>query len=44
MGKAPRGVAGESVGETTWLVWTRKEADRLDPFTPSPPSVLDERI
>lgn len=27
-----------------WLEWARQQADRLDPFKPSPPSVLDERI
>jgi hypothetical protein len=27
-----------------WLKWAREQADRLDPLTPSPPSILDERI
>jgi hypothetical protein len=27
-----------------WLTWAREQADRLDPLTESPPSVLDERI
>jgi len=27
-----------------WLKWADDQADRLDPFSPSPPSVLDERI
>jgi hypothetical protein len=36
---------GEAGGELArWLEWARQQADRLDPFTPSPPSVLDERI
>lgn len=26
----------------TWLEWARIQADRLDPLTPSPPSILDE--
>jgi hypothetical protein len=26
-----------------WLKWAHDQADRLDPFTPSPPSVLDEK-
>jgi hypothetical protein len=35
----------EEGGEVArWLEWARQQADRLDPFTPSPPSVLDERI
>jgi hypothetical protein len=25
-----------------WLKWARQQADRLDPLTPSPPSILDE--
>jgi hypothetical protein len=25
-----------------WLEWARKQADRLDPLSPSPPSILDE--
>lgn len=25
-----------------WLAWATEQADRLDPFTPSPPSILDE--
>lgn len=25
-----------------WLEWAREQADRLDPLTPSPPSILDE--
>jgi hypothetical protein len=25
-----------------WLEWARGQADRLDPFVPGPPSVLDE--
>jgi hypothetical protein len=25
-----------------WLKWAREQADRLDPLTPSPPSILDE--
>jgi hypothetical protein len=25
-----------------WLKWARDQADRLDPLTPSPPSILDE--
>ena len=25
-----------------WLKWAKDQADRLDPFAPSPPSVLDE--
>jgi hypothetical protein len=28
----------------SWLAWARQQADRLDPFVPNPPSVLDERI
>ncbi len=27
-----------------WLTWTHQQADRLDPFSPSPHSVLDESI
>jgi hypothetical protein len=27
-----------------WLEWARQQADRLDPLTPTPPSILDERI
>ena len=26
----------------SWLKWAKEQADRLDPLTPSPPSVLDE--
>lgn len=25
-----------------WLTWARQQADRLDPLTPSPPSILDK--
>lgn len=25
-----------------WIAWARQQADRLDPLTPSPPSILDE--
>lgn len=38
---------GESIGEGTelgtWLKWATEQADRLDPLTPSPPSILDEK-
>lgn len=27
-----------------WLEWARRQADRMDPFLPDPPSVLDEVI
>jgi hypothetical protein len=27
-----------------WLAWACEQADRLDQFTPSPPSVLDEPL
>jgi hypothetical protein len=27
-----------------WLKWAREQADRLDPLTPSPPSILDEDL
>jgi hypothetical protein len=27
-----------------WLIWAKKQADRLDPLTPSPRSILDEHI
>lgn len=27
-----------------WLKWAKDQADRLDPFKPSPPSILDEKI
>jgi hypothetical protein len=27
-----------------WLQWARRQADRLDPLTPSPPSILDQQI
>jgi hypothetical protein len=27
-----------------WLAWAGLQADRLDPLTPSPPSILDEEI
>jgi hypothetical protein len=34
----------EEGGETArWLAWAREQADRLDPFALSPPSVLDEK-
>ena len=26
----------------SWLKWAKEQADRLDPLTPSPPSILDE--
>ena len=26
----------------TWVAWARAQADRIDPLTPSPPSVLDQ--
>jgi hypothetical protein len=29
-------------GFEQWLVWAHKQADRLDPLKPSPPSILDE--
>ena len=25
-----------------WFTWAREQADRLDPLTPSPPSIIDE--
>ena len=32
-------------GQTAeYLAWARQQVDRMDPLTPSPPSVLDERI
>ena len=27
-----------------WLIWAKRQADRLDPLTPSPKSILDEHI
>jgi hypothetical protein len=27
-----------------WLQWATQQADRLDPLTPSPPSILDENL
>lgn len=27
-----------------WLVWAQQQADRLDPFCESPPSILDEQV
>lgn len=33
-------VPGSELDE--WLVWATKQADRLDPLTKSPPSILDE--
>lgn len=27
-----------------WLEWANQQADRLDPFVPSPPSILDENL
>jgi hypothetical protein len=27
-----------------WLSWARQQADRMDPLTPSPPSIIDDRI
>lgn len=26
---------------TSWLAWARDQADRIDPLTPSPPSIID---
>jgi hypothetical protein len=26
-----------------WIAWAEKQADRLDPLTPSPPSILDHK-
>lgn len=38
---------GESVEEHSeagkWLKWATEQADRLDPFHPSPPSILDDK-
>jgi hypothetical protein len=31
-------------GFDEWLKWARRQAERLDPLVPSPPSILDERI
>lgn len=36
------GLEGQSLGE--WLEWAKHQADRLDPLTESPPSILDEKI
>jgi hypothetical protein len=44
--EAKRASEGEAVvdGEfSQWVVWARQQADRLDPLTPSPPSILDEK-
>jgi len=27
-----------------WFQWARQQADRMDPLTPSPPSILDEKL
>jgi hypothetical protein len=43
----PLAVSGEIEPESglgRWLVWATQQADRLDPLTDSPPSVLDEPI
>jgi hypothetical protein len=29
---------------TVWLRWASQQADRLDPLTPSPPSILNQRL
>ncbi len=34
------GLEGQELSE--WIQWALQQADRLDPFTPSPPSILDE--
>jgi hypothetical protein len=34
----------EAAAFEEYLQWAREQADRLDPLTPSPPSVLDERV
>ena len=36
--------SGEAAALAEHLHWAREQADRLDPLTPSPPSVLDERV
>ncbi len=28
----------------SWMEWALKQADRLDPLSPSPPSILDEKL
>jgi len=27
-----------------WFEWARQQADRIDPLTPNPPSIMDERV
>jgi hypothetical protein len=34
------GLEGQDFSD--WIQWALRQADRLDPFTPSPPSILDE--
>lgn len=34
------GLEGQELSD--WIQWALRQADRLDPFTPSPPSILDE--
>ena len=34
------GIEGDDLAQ--WLSWATGQADRLDPFSPSPPSILDE--
>lgn len=32
----------DSLARERWLSWARDQADRIDPLTPSPSSILDE--
>ncbi len=34
------GIEGDALAP--WLTWATEQADRLDPFSPSPPSILDD--
>lgn len=35
-----QGIEGEGLAQ--WISWAVEQADRLDPFSPSPPSILDD--
>lgn len=37
------GDIGEGGEAAQWLKWARQQADRIDPLTPNPPSIIDER-
>ncbi len=33
---------GPAIDYKTWAKWAHDQADRLDPLTPSPPSIIDQ--